>query len=208
MRLRYGLERLPAGLGPEDERLPGIMLGPKPLRLSSEPMPPSFFPQQDDSRAVRIRALTDWLSAACGDYAPLRRRFVALYLGFAAAHIERHRTTLNEKLRRFDGLYRPEDFLWSALRPLPRAWVPTGETHVAVDFAFWDGWQLAAVMIGEERRQSDAMLTAAGVSLHRVSTADLGGDPEIVIEKSLPASVLKFWGDEVLPTSPFRRTIA
>src|SRR5689334_14617977 len=116
MRLCYGLERLPAGLSSDDARLPSVVLGPAPLRLNSEPLPPSFFPQQDDSDAVRIRALTDWLNAACGDYAPLRRRFVTFYLAFVGAHLERHREALAARLHRFDGLYRPEDFFWSALR--------------------------------------------------------------------------------------------
>ena len=40
MRLCYGLERLPAGLNSEDARLPGVVLGPAPLRLNSEPLPP------------------------------------------------------------------------------------------------------------------------------------------------------------------------
>jgi len=206
-RLPYGLERLPAGFGADDARLPGAVLGGRPLRLNSEPMPPAFFPQKDDSHALRVKALTDWLNAACGDYAPLRRRFVALYLGFVAAHLERHREELAERLHRFEGLYRPEDFFWSALRPLPRAFVPAGEGSLPVDFAFWDGGQLIAVMIGDAHAESDAALTAAGVLVCRIKASDLRGDAEAVIEQNLPESFLRFWSDEVLPMSPFRRAI-
>ena len=207
MRLLYGLDKLPVGLGPDDARLPGVGLGAVPLRLNSEALPPAFFPTTDDSHGVRVAALADWLHAACGDYAPLRRRFVALYLAFVAAHLERHRDALDEKLRRFDRLYAPEDFFWSALRPLPRALVPAGGGRLLVDFAFWDGRQIAAVMVGEERTKDEAAFAAAGASLHRIKAADLGGDPETVIEKNLPESFLRFWSGEVLPMSPFRRAI-
>ena len=206
-RLPYGLERLPSGLGADDARLPGAVLGAAPLRLNSEPLPPAFFPPNDDSHAVRVAALADWLNAACGDYAPLRRRFVALYLAFVAAHLRRHRDALAERLRRFDGLFRPEDFFWSALRPLPRAFVSVGQGRLLVDFVFWDGRQLIAVMIGDENAKNDAALAVAGASVHRITAADLGGDPAAVIEKSLPESVRDFWTGEVLPLSPFRRAI-
>jgi hypothetical protein len=205
MRLLYGLERLPEGLAVDDVRLPGVVLDAAPLRVNSEPLPPAFFPP-NDNHAMRVAALAGWLNAACGDYAPLRRRFVALYLSYVAAHLDRHRDVLADRLRRFDGLYRVEDFFWSALRPLPRAFVPAGQSSVLVDFAFWDGRQLVVVMVGEAAI-ADALRTCDCV-ICRIPANELAGDPEKVIEKYLPTSFREFWKAEVLPMSPFRRAIA
>ena len=63
-------------------------------------------------------------AAAGTRHDPLRRQFIASYFGFIAAHLDAHRTELVERAKPYDGLYRPEDWLWSALRPLPRGWVP------------------------------------------------------------------------------------
>jgi hypothetical protein len=205
MKLLYGLDRLPAGISIADERLPNVVVGPAPLRLNSVPLPDAFFPVGESSQSARSAAVQAWLEAACGPYAPHRRRFVALYLAFAAAHLNRHRDELSKRLHRFDGLYRIEDFLWSALRPLPRAWVPVGDKWTFVDFAFWDGRQLTALMIGEERIGPDDVFHAAGFALCRISASSLIGEPEVVIQRCCPGTFLRFWEGEILPQSPFRR---
>src|SRR5262249_35423209 len=156
-----------------------------------------------DGHALRVRALSDWLNAACGDYAPLRRRFVSLYLAFVAAHLERYRDAIADKLRPFDGLYRVEDFFWSALRPLPRAWLPVGGASVRADFAFWDGSGPIAVMLGDSDTANDAALASATIAVCRLPATTLSGDPETTIATHLPASVQKFWSGETLPMSPF-----
>jgi hypothetical protein len=71
---------------------------------------------------------------------------VAFYMAFLAAEVERHRAALAAGLARYDGLYAPEDWIWSALRPLPRAWIG-GER---VDVAFWDGAVVIAVRLERE----------------------------------------------------------
>ena len=57
--------------------------------------------------AITRRALTAakaWLESLCGDYAPLRRQFIAAYLRFIAAQIEAHRADLAERVKPYDGL--------------------------------------------------------------------------------------------------------
>lgn len=145
MRLLYGMERLPRSLDPDDPRLPAVELGPAPLRLNSEPVPAAVLESAGEGHAARVAALTAWLQSLAGDYAVARRRFVAGYMAFLAAELERHRAALADGLARYDGLYAPEDWIWSALRPLPRAWLD-GER---IDVAFWDGSAVIAVRLDQ-----------------------------------------------------------
>ena len=114
-----------------------------------------------------------------------------------AAHIASHRDELTHDLRRYDGLYTPEDWLWSALRPLPRAWLPGDGGMVAVDFAFWDGTQAIAIDLTGGQ-------SAAGVTTYRITPDMLATDQLLA---ALPDAFQLFWNDETLPRSPFRRAI-
>ena len=97
--------------------------------------------------AARVAAAIDWLTDLCGDYAPLRRQFIAGYFSVITTQLEAHRVDLVEQLNQYDGLYAPEDFLWSALMPLPRGWVPVGDQLLPADVVFWDGMQPIAIEI-------------------------------------------------------------
>ncbi|HET7880177.1 MAG TPA: hypothetical protein VFL55_04770, partial [Acetobacteraceae bacterium] len=83
-------------------------------------MPPDAMPLATGDHAARVAAAVVWLEAQCGDYAPLRRQFISAYFRTLATRIELRRKELAERLKPYDGLYTPEDYLWSALRPLPR----------------------------------------------------------------------------------------
>ena len=102
-------------------------------------------------------------------------------------------------LQRYDGLYAPEDWLWSALRPLPRAWLPTASGMVPADVAFWDGAQVIAV-------DFDGKLQAEGLAICRVTPAVLAGEP-LSLLRLLPQSFRCFWRGQTLPVSPFRQPI-
>ncbi len=139
MRVLYGLDRLPRSV--DTSRLPAVTLGAAPLRLNSVPVPPVVLAGAGAGHAGRMRAARAWLHAACGDYAGARRRWIDSYLDWAEAAVSDA-----PALDRYGGVYEPEDWLWSALRPLPRAWLP-GAGH-SVDFAFWNGQILTAVCLG------------------------------------------------------------
>jgi hypothetical protein len=202
MRVLFGMDRLPTRMRPDDPRLPGVTLDAVPLRLNSEALPADRVAAGQGGHAARMAAAEAWLDAACGAYAPLRQRFVGFWLRFAAAHVAAHRTELAERLRPFGGLYAPEDFVWSALRPLPRALLPAGDGAVPVDMAFWDGTRLLAVLLGDAPD-----VTVPGVTLCRLSAAELAGDAEAVVAERFPAGFLRFWQGETLPMTPFRRQL-
>ena len=54
--------------------------------------------------AARVAAAIDWLTGLCGDYAPLRRQFIAAYFSYIATQLDAHRADLVERLNPYDGL--------------------------------------------------------------------------------------------------------
>jgi hypothetical protein len=133
MQVFYGLERLPRSLALDDSRLPSLVLGSEPLRLNTLPIPASAW--SDD----RWAALETWLFSQCGDYNKGLRRSVSRYLAEVVAQLDAHEAQLTAGLGKFGGLYRVEDWRWSAMRPLPRAWWQEGDSWRRADLAFWDG---------------------------------------------------------------------
>jgi hypothetical protein len=197
-RIIFGLDRLPRTLPPDDLRLPGAFVGAEPLRLNSEALPADAMAAAPN-HVARLAAMRAYLRGLCGDYASLRVRFVELYLESMAAHLDAHRDEVARELTRFDRLYAPEDWLWSSLRPLPRAWLASEEAMVPMDVAFWDGTQVIAIDLGGTWKPPGAMVC-------RVDTSTLTGDPLALLDM-LPHSFRYFWRHEVLPRSPFRRPI-
>ena len=198
-RIPFGMDRMPRGLSPDDPRLPGVIVGDTPLRFNSEPLPAEAMAQATGDHPARLAAMRGWLHALSGDYAPARIRFADLYLAAIAAHIDAHRDELAQMLRRYDGLYAPEDWLWSALRPLPRALLRGDNGMVAVDFAFWDGTQAIAIDLGRGAPGN-------GILTCRVTAATLTDNPAALLTV-LPDAFRAFWRGETLPRSPFRRGI-
>lgn len=149
--------------------------------------------------AARVAASKAWLHALCGDYAPLRRKFIDAYFDLIAAAIETQRTELADRLAPYDGLYAPDDFLWSALRPLPRGWVIAGQQLLRADVVFWDGQQAIAVELAGRETDGERALRAAGVMVHRI-------EPGAIDRLDAVAPGLQCYRtDQVLPVSPFRR---
>ncbi len=151
---------------------------------------------------ARVAAAKAWLESLCGDYAPLRRQFVDAYLRFAAAQIEAHRAELAVRLEPYDGLYAPDDFLWSALRPLPRGWIPAGGQLLPADMVFWDGAQPIAIELAARDTDRQRALLAAGVSVFRIEPSMF-----VRLDAVLPVTFRGFWEGQTLPSSPFRRPI-
>lgn len=139
LRLLYGLGRLPGTLMADDDRLPAVDLSATPLRLNSLPLPAEAWGSGGEDHVARTAAVRDWLLASCGDYNGALRRGIVRYLDAVAAHVADHRNALAAELAPFEGLYRAEDWYWSALRPLPRAWWQQDGAWMRADIAFWDG---------------------------------------------------------------------
>lgn len=208
-RILYGLDRLPRGMAPDDPRLPGVAEAGGLLRLNTIPLPRAVQAEAAPTHPARIAAMRSWLEDSCGDYARTRRAFVAAYLDLIAEQIARHRPALEAGLARFGGLYAPEDWFWSAPRPLPRAWLPSpsGPVFAEIAFRLADG-PLALVFAD---RAPEPALRAAGITL-----CHLGRDAlcdRAALEAALgdtPGAFWPgaFWENEVLPRSPFRRDVA
>jgi hypothetical protein len=177
-RVVYGLDRLPNTLAADDPRLPAVDLDAVPLRLNSWPLPVGAWDSGAPDHAARMAAVRTWLLASCGDYNAALHRGVNYYLDAIVAHVEEHRDALAADLARYHGLYRVEDWCWSALRPLPRAWWRQDGAWMRADLAFWDGNEVIAMWSGD------------------------------FADGELPASFQHFWIGEVLPLSPFRRAFA
>jgi hypothetical protein len=197
LRIPYGLGRLP-----RDPTLRSVEVGDLPLRLNTDPIPADAMPLATGDHSARVAAALAWLDGLCGEYAPLRRQFVAAYFRFIAGTIDAHRAELAERLRQYDSLYAPEDFLWSALRPLPRGWVPVGEHWLPADMVFWDGVRAIVLELGARDSDRQRALLAAGVDTLRIGPADFDRLGAI-----LPGGFHRFWDGETLPSSPFRRPI-
>lgn len=202
LRIPYGLDRLPRALSVDDPRLPAAAAGPGVLRLNSEPLPPLAMPDRAGDHAANLAAAIGWYASLCGDYARTRRQFIEAYFAFLADGIAAHRATLAERLRRYDGLYTPEDVLWSAPRPLPRAWVPARQAWLPADLAFWDGTAVLAVELSARDTPRAAALRAGGVAVLRIAPDSIGA-----LGPVLPAMFHEYWRDARLPASPFRRAI-
>jgi hypothetical protein len=198
-RIPFGLDRLPRTLPPDDPRLPGVTVSADPLRFNTAPLPADAIATGGASHATRLAAMQQILHAACGDYAPQRERFVHAYLAAITAHIDAHQAELAERLKPYQGLYAPQDWLWSALRPLPRAWLPAGDAMAMADVAFWDGTRPIAILLGDVPDVPDAVTC-------RIAPALLAGPPARLL-CALPACFRQFWQSEILPRSPFRRAL-
>jgi hypothetical protein len=206
LRIPFGLDRLPRTIALDDPRLRCVVVGDDRLRLNSEPVPADAMPLAVGDHAARVAAAIDWLVSLCGDYAPLQRQFIASYFGFIAAHLDAHRAELVERAEPYDGLYAPDDWLWSALRPLPRGWVPVHGGLLPADMVFWDGSRAVAVELSVRETEREKAMRAAGVLVCRIAPELLTGDA-IRLSEILPDTFQRFWRDRTLPSSPFRRAV-
>ena len=215
-----------AGAGPGDAvvsyRLPTVsVIAGAALRLNSGGIefgdPPPLRDMPDV--AAQLAFLNRHFHHQCGVWAKYARRFVDRYFAFVATEISENREALADRLRPFGTLYEPEHWAFSALRPLPRAHLPTGEGRAGpngppaltrVEIAFWTaGGPVAIELVGRgSRLPSDARrracLEAGGVEIVEVSHDTLDSDRPDAFGALLPASFRRFWEDEALPMGPFR----
>jgi len=155
--------------------------------------------------AERLDFLRDHLKSMCGLWDKLPRLFLAAYFRDIADAIARDRPALETLAAKHGGLFRPEDWSFSALCPLPTARLPAAP-ETPVDFAFWTGQDLHAVVImtttsqGRSGREARARLRESGISVIEIASSELERD----LLSRLPAEVSHFWRTEPLPSSPFR----
>ena len=167
--------------------------------------------------ASQLAFLNSHFQHQCGVWAKYARRFVDRYFAFVGAEIAGARAELEDRLAPFGTLYRPEQWAFSALRPLPRAhlYAPVGDEPppdglVRADVAFWSAHGPVAVdLVGRSTRGAReagwrARLDAAGIRIVEITYDALDdGRPE-TLAALLPDDFRTFWRDQVLPAGPFR----
>ncbi|MPT23435.1 MAG: hypothetical protein E2577_10745 [Starkeya sp.] len=201
----YGVEKAPA-----DGSLDGFLRMPvRPgelLRLNDEALdlPPPAIGQETTPADVR---LAEHLKRLAGGWNRSAGLFIDGYFVHLKSVIACHRDEIAERLGGMAGLFAPEDVLYAAPLPLPRAWVPLAAgVHIPVDMFLWLGETAVAVLFdpsallppAERRRQEQ--LAAAGISVRTITAADLsrpGLFAELLGERGSG-----FWRDNVLPIAP------
>ncbi|MBH0237710.1 hypothetical protein [Methylobrevis albus] len=143
-------------------------------------------------------------------------RFVAGWFAALNRAVAEARPDLAARLAPFEGLYAPEDFIFSGPAPLPRAFLYAPDSgggapeadFVQVDFAAWLGGRPLALLAaqsaltpGAARRRRDR-LGAAGIEIVSYTAADIA-DPEGRFFAGLLARLdVPFHVSETLPAAP------
>jgi hypothetical protein len=172
------------------------------------------FPERPDLIALitvseRLNFLRDHLKSLCGLWDRLPRRFLHGYFAGIAECIAQNRSGLEALAAAHGGLFRPEDWSYVALCPLPQARLPVAP-ETTVDFAFWTGEELCAVEIvaaasqSRARREGRERLKEAGIPVVEFPGAELERGQARGLIARLPAPVVDFWKTVPLPSSPFR----
>jgi hypothetical protein len=184
-----------------------------PLRLNNGPYDFGETPPNAGTGTVaeRLAILREHITGQCDMWAKRPRQFVALYFRFIEGVIAADRADIEAHIAPFAGLFSGDDFVFSALRPLPRAHLPVADgQRVRVDFAFWTGERLVAVDIpGDAARgapwaERAKLLDAAGVRRIELAAADIAKDDPELLKTALPPEFAAFWRSETMPSSPFK----
>ncbi|UOK72689.1 hypothetical protein [Ancylobacter polymorphus] len=201
----YGVEKAPAN-GSLDGFLRMPVRPGELLRLNDEALdlPPPAIGQETTPTDVR---LAEHLKRLAGGWNRSAGLFIDVYFAHLRSLIARHREEIDERLGGMAGLFAPEDVLYAAPLPLPRALVPLAAgVQIPVDMFLWLGETALAVLFdpspllpsAERRRQEH--LAAAGIVVRRISAADLSR-PDLFAEL-LGERGNGFWRDNVLPIAP------
>jgi hypothetical protein len=155
------------------------------------------------------------LKRLCRPYDRLAATFLDRYRAYLGEVIAANRPVLESKLAPFDGLYRVEDWIFSAPLPLPRAFLfapsdaaaPSGDEsdYVQVEFAFYPGEHWIAVLLQDGRmtpgkaRDRQTRLSSCEIVTIDVSSEDLSSSN--IFARIVPADTV-LGGFGPLPVGP------
>ena len=150
---------------------------------------------------------------ALDQFAQYQKAFLDQYFAFISARCHEATPVLSRALGWSAGLFVPDDFIFSALWPLPDAQVTysdeRGETVLGdFDFAFWTGLRVIGVrIVGGVAGSAPKTETVPGPLLPvTVTGGDLRTGDALFAEPRFPDELLSFWSGEAVPCSPFRPT--
>jgi hypothetical protein len=202
----YGVDKASMGAASLDH-LPQVHLHPgKVLRLNDEAfeLPPPAIGQEAVATDIR---LADHLKRLSGGWNRSATLFIDGYFEHLRQVIAVHRAAIEQHLAPVAGLFAPEDVLYSAPLPLPRALTPlsSGES-VMVDMMFWLGGRAETVLFAPsplppaaERRRRER-LAAASIGVTVLTAGELA-EPD-TFAALLGEQGRAFWQDEPLPSAP------
>lgn len=173
------------------------------------------------THAQRVAFCTEALQARTPLFARPIRAFLARYLAFVAASVEQRREDLEARLERAGlpvagGILDYRDWFFSALLPLPNAWIVPGDgaardlPPARVDCAFWTGETLVAILLGgltmpspRQARAIDALREGRDdIEIIHLPTATGGDGPALT--PALEALFARVPDAAALPYGPFR----
>lgn len=189
-----------------------------PFRFCSDErvrFPPSNLADVPDTASKVARLKSDVLRDL-DVFAKNPRRLLDLYFDFIAERLDAEAAAFDVLLQPLGRLFKIEDWVYSALRPLPNAVVfdaddpetpPAVEPH---DMVFWTGQTVLAIrLLGSgtpSTREVDACerLQAMGGRVVTIAGADLATGTELFADSGFPSEFQFFWHDAPYPCSPFR----
>ena len=183
-----------------------------PLRLGDGPYGRSmvaeeaFRPAGDEELGVgaaRLDTLRRLHLRNCDVFDKYLRRWIDLYFEFVATEALEFRHELTSLSPTPEAALDP--LLWgmAALRPLPRAHIPTADSSfTAVDLALWDGNEIVAIVFAGSEKARSAKNLANRVRLICVDPpGEIAGRDIIAIQ--LGEVVTGFWRGLAVPPDPF-----
>lgn len=188
-----------------------------PIRLNSDlglRFPPdllSTIPTNEEKLAY----LRHEIAGALDLFANYQRKFLNRYFDFIVDRCAGAAERLEAGLAWSGGLFHAEDFVFSALWPLPDCTLTlltdTGfQPAGTCDFAFWTGRHVIAVTLtgSPDRRDTENMEESSPifgiVKPVAISATDLNTDPVLFLEPRFPPEFGSFWQSDHVPSSPFR----
>ena len=191
----------------------------KLLRLNSEVLDPAAHVGAPQS-VTPLNLVKDRLKGFCRPWDRLSLQFVDGYFEHIARMLEIHRDAIATKLAPFIGLYKAEDWAFSAPKPLPRAHLPAPrssgdagwdiEDFVQADFAFWLGDRAVAALSQPEAltparaKHRLARLERAGVSVVTFNAENLTKDPAALFHRIIGDFGALLGSAGAVPVGPIR----
>lgn len=183
-----------------------------PLRLNSD-IGLRFTPELLSTVATNDQKLTylrHEIAGALDQFAIYQRRFLDHYFTFIGDRCADAAAALQSSLAWSGGLLRAEDYVFSALWPLPDCSLDLSndsavQTIGSCDFAFWSGRQAIAVTLtGSPNQESNTTAVHGMVIPVTVTAAELNMGSDLFSEPRFPPEFVTFWQSEPVPSSPFR----
>lgn len=167
----------------------------------------------------QLAFLEDHLGGLCGLRERPQRQFIAHYFAAIRHHVRAHSQELNDKTGPLAGLSELHHWCFSALMPMPRAYLRLPaesedpeislQDFVRVDFAFWDGQDVIVAIIDTgntltpSQRRARTRLEQSGIQMRTMSAKNLPQIESDQLLNNLGPGFTRFWHDDPFPLSPF-----